>query len=177
MDDECEGLPSTVLLGICLCIASDPEPLHTLSARMRTLSALSSTCREVRAIVREFALPALERAFSLPPKIAAAPPSSQRASTAAVHAAARTTPPTVESLVRLNEYELTLAEEVLCTRPLAEHGYGRTRGARVDGLLMLGDRGGALWRLVNVKRELRSPGSRDDDPGCTPGVPAPTTRP
>ena len=137
MDPNIDGdrvIPSTVLLGVCMCIASNPEPLHTLSARMRTLAALSATCREIRGIVSDFAVPALQRAY--------VPPSPHPVEEI----------PTVESLVRRTDYELMMFEEVLCTRPRSDNNnYTRPRGTRVDCLLQLGQRGGALWRLVGLK--------------------------
>ena len=134
------SLPDATLLGMCLYFSDDPEPLHTLTERMKALCALSETCREVRAMVRDLAFPALSRRFGC--------------DVGAVH-----TIPTVSSLVHRTDGELARLEDALCTAPsragLGAHAQHRRRPARVDALLRLAASEGALWRMVPLKRELR----------------------
>ena len=125
-----------------MSIVVDDEPLHTLAARFKTLAAVSETCRELRDIVRICALPELDRRFVTPRPGTVTP----------LYAAATAAIPTVESLVRKNDYELAVIEQILCTFPASTSRL--TRSDRIDRLLALGDNGGGRWRLVGLKREL-----------------------
>ena len=138
-DDDAEYLPRAALMHVCLCIATDPEPLLTLSARLRTLMALSGVDRAMRIDVHAVAVPALVESFV---------PIAQ------VRRHKSTTRPTTETLVRESDAGVRkIASDTQCRSPLSEVGFSR-RKMLVDRLLEV-SASDVMWALVPVKAELR----------------------
>lgn len=135
------GLPSAALAAVCLRVAADPEPLLSLTRRVRALWALAGASAELRWAVRDVALPAL-----------------------ALWCPIGAEPPTPDALARTSDHGVVVLEAQLCTRPQQQTSQQQSqhnrRPASVERLLELGRDGGALWRLVALKREVRARGLR-----------------
>ena len=134
-------LPSIALFDICLRIATDPEPLLSLSARMRALCSLKAVNRELRDIVRDHALPALLLTGTGP-------------RTGAMTAAGPAACLALEALASTSDRGIRNLETAFCTYPLFSGG-PTDRATSVARLLELSAHDGALWRQVEIKREMR----------------------
>ena len=133
-------MPRVAIMLVCLAVANDPEPLLSLSMRLRTLGALSRIDRDTRDVVKGLALPQLEEAFA---------PVADR------HRYARAEPPTLETLARRSDRRVMLMQhELCCCVPAGAAGQPdlKPRSSAIDRILEVAAR---FWHLVSLKRELR----------------------
>lgn len=155
-EDMKPTLPRAVLLHVCVCVATDPEPLLTLDARMRSLAALAGTDRELRRDVYAVAIPQIVERFV---PVAEARRHSRRVR------------PTLESLARETDGRVAAIAGVstgLCCRLSSgderralgdltnlpqERKTAGWRAEMVDGILEV-SASDARWALVPVKREM-----------------------
>jgi hypothetical protein len=138
-DEQQESIPRLAMMHVCMSIASDPEPLLSLSMRLRTLLNLAAVDRETREVVVALALPCLEDASV---------PSDDRAR----HKAAKR--PTLARLAYVSDHKLFRLREVMCAAPsgwFMGAADGRRR-ATVDRILDAAER---FWALIPLKAELR----------------------
>lgn len=121
------SLPADLVFAVCERIVQDPEPLHTLSARVRTLGALRLVCHETDAVVRDRALPLL-------------------AAQVGADGGKKLKRPTLE--------RIAYADDIAVGAALVVHGFSQPNGFKrkkaVDALLLTGK----LWELAPLKREL-----------------------
>ena len=138
-DEQHESMPRLALMHVCMSIASDPEPLLSLSMRLRTLLSLAAIDRETREVVVTLALPCLEDASV---------PSEDRAR----HKAAER--PTLARLAYVSDHKLFRLREDMCAAPSGWF-MGAVKGRRratVDRILDAAER---FWALIPLKAELR----------------------
>jgi hypothetical protein len=136
--EEPPSVPRIVVMLVCMAVAEDPEPLLSLSARLRTLGALSQTDRDTRDIVRRMAMPLLIEAFV---------PVADR------HRHGKAHVPSVESLVHRSDQKVDRMQHDLCCVPTRMPAIEmHARRATVNRIL---ETARSFWHLVPLKRELR----------------------
>lgn len=123
------ALQGPVRLLVCLAIVDDPDTLHSLSQRIRTLSALALVDREMHSMMRDFVYPILI-------KRAVTNPSAGE-------------PPTLEVMASMTDMEVDRIMRVNCISNT------RITSRALSVARIMEVIASDHWRLVPLKRELR----------------------